>query len=318
MNQPLSLIDLTKVYLRWKKPILVFVAISTITAVVVSLMLPNYYESKAVFYPSNPALTDRQMLFNDKGSDIYLDYFGSKNDVNRMLAIAYSNPVIDYMIENFKLQEHYEIDTTDKLWVWKTRKEFLSNYRAIKNELGALEVTIEDRDRFVASDMTDAIVYLIDKFNKDMILKNKLNILSIYRVQLEGRQKEVKVFADSLAGLRVKYQITELESPDGQIILVTGNDPNAVELFKILLRKQYNSIKDLNQIQTIYDQYTATLHDDFSTVFIVESAYPAEKKKRPVRWLICLSAFLVSAFLGMAGALIAERVNEIRQELKHD
>src|SRR5690606_33137629 len=145
MNQPLSLIDLTKVYLRWKKPILVFVAISTITAVVISLMLTNYYESKAVFYPSNPALTDRQMLFNDKGSDIYLDYFGSKNDVNRMLAIAYSNPVIDYMIENFKLQEHYKIDTADQLWIWKTRKEFLSNYRAIKNELGALEVTIEDQ-----------------------------------------------------------------------------------------------------------------------------------------------------------------------------
>lgn len=311
-----SLIGLLNILIKWKKPIGIFAAIATVAAIVVSLLLPDEFESVAIFYPVNPAMTDRQMLFNEKGTDQYIDYFGSKNDINRMISIAYSANVIDFLINEYKLYDHYRIDTTKNLWQWKTKKELLSKYSCKKSELGAVEVTVLDEDRYLAAEMANKVVELIDRQSKEIIIRNKQKVLDLYKAKYDQKENEVHTVADSLAFLRVKYAIEELESPDGQIVMVKGNDTKMVELFKILLRRHMNAIKDLNVITTIYEQHEATLKDDVSAVYVVESAFPAEKKTKPVRSLIVISAFIASLFLGIAGALIAERVIEIKQQLQ--
>ncbi len=311
-----SLIGLLNILIKWKKPIGIFVVIATIASVVVSLLLPDEFESVAVFYPVNPAMTDRQMLFNEKGTDQYIDYFGSKNDINRMISIAYSANVIDYLINEYKLYDHYEIDTTEKLWQWKTRKELLSKYSCKKSELGAVEVTVVDEDKFLAAEMANKVVELIDKQSKEIIIRNKQKVLALYKSKYDQKEFEVRSVADSMAEMRIKYSIQELESPDGQIVMVKGNNTQMVELFKIMLRRHMNAIKDLNVITTIYEQHEATLKDDVSAVYIVESAYPAERKTKPIRSLIVISAFFAAIFFGISGALIAEKVNDIKQQLQ--
>jgi capsular polysaccharide biosynthesis protein len=316
MNESFGLIGVLKVFIKWKIQIMAFAGISAVGAAIVTLMIPNYYESMTIFYPTNPALTDRQMLFTEK-MDQYFDYFGSKNDVNRMLAIASSADVTDFLINHYNLAQHYKIDTTDKLWRWKTRKKLMNNYTAIKNELSAVEITIVDEDRELAAEMANKIVEMIDKLNKSIILKNKQNILAIYKNKLDEKEEETRMFADSLSRMRVRYKIEELESPDGGIISIKGNDANAVEHFKILLRKQYNAIKDLNNVTTVYEQYAATLKDEVSSVFIVEKAHPSEKKKGPLRSLIVISVLLISLFVAVIAALIAEKASELKRQLQH-
>jgi hypothetical protein len=156
---------------------------------------------------------------------------------------------------------------------------------------------------------------MIDKLNKEIIRKNKANILAIYKSKLDDKVAETNMLADSLAYLRKKFNIEELETPDGGIIMIKGDDVNVVEHFKILLRKQYNAIKDLNAVTTIHEQYAATLQDDVSSVNIVEKAYPSDKKKGPMRSLIVLSVMLASLFLGITIALLTERAREIKQQL---
>jgi capsular polysaccharide biosynthesis protein len=311
-----SLVGILNVVLRWKKQIATLTIIATLASVVVSLIIPDEFKSVAVFYPVNPAMTDRQMLFNEKGTDQYIDYFGSKNDINRMISIAYSADVIDYLISEYKLYDHYRIDTTKKLWQWDTKKELLSKFSVKKSDLGAIEVTVYDEDKFLAAEIANKVVSIIDKKSKDIIKLNKNKVLDIYKSKYEEKESEVMSVADSLAQLRVRYKIQELESPDGQILLVKGSDPLMVELFKILLRRQMNGIKDLNVITTIYEQHAATLKDEVSAVYIVENAYPADKKTKPIRSLIVLSVFLGSLFFGVAGALITEQVATIKAQLQ--
>jgi LPS O-antigen subunit length determinant protein (WzzB/FepE family) len=310
-----SLIGLLNVLIRWKKPIAALTTISVIAAIAVSLLMNDEFESVAVFYPVNPAMTDRQMLFNEKGTDQYIDYFGSKNDINRMISIAYSASVIDFLLNEYNLHERYRIDTTEKLWQYKTRTELLSKYSVKKSELGAIEVTIVDEDRLLAAEMANKVVELVDKLSKEIIMRNKMKVLDIYKAKYDEKESEVHTMADSLSVMRIKYAIEELESPDGQIVMVKGNNVQMVEVFKILLRRHMNAIKDLNVITTIYEQHLATLKDDVSAVYIVEQAYPAEKKVKPMRSLIVLSAFFIALFVGIAGALIAERIVEIKQQL---
>jgi hypothetical protein len=57
MNESYSIVDSLKVLIKWKKPIGIFVGISTIASVIITLLIPNYYEAVTIFYPTNPAIT---------------------------------------------------------------------------------------------------------------------------------------------------------------------------------------------------------------------------------------------------------------------
>ncbi|MEX2588700.1 MAG: hypothetical protein WD334_00760, partial [Chitinophagales bacterium] len=136
MNKTYNLVEVVKVLLKWKKPIAVFVGISAVAAVVVSLLLPNYYESNSIFYPTNPSITDRQNLFGKESSGDNQGFFGTKNDAQRMMSLAQSASVVGYLIEKFNLIEHYDIEPDDPQRYFKVKKTFDGNYKVVKTELG--------------------------------------------------------------------------------------------------------------------------------------------------------------------------------------
>ncbi|MFN3940489.1 MAG: hypothetical protein ACK4IY_07860, partial [Chitinophagales bacterium] len=84
-----DLIQLIRVGLKWKKPILITTAIAAVGSALISwFFLPNYYKSSVNFYPANPVMTDRQVLYSNSLGEIEIDYFGSTSDVDRILTIA--------------------------------------------------------------------------------------------------------------------------------------------------------------------------------------------------------------------------------------
>lgn len=310
-----SLLDGIKAILKWKKHIAIFVIISTLLGIIVSLLLKDEYESTAIFYPVNLAMTDRQMLFNEKGTDQYIDYFGTKNDVDRMISMAYSASIIDTLISRFNLQEHYIIDTTKKLWQWKVKEEFLNRYKVKKSEYSGIEIVVIDQNRQIAADIANTALSLINSLSKALIIENKSQILKMYEKKKEQKEQEVNIIADSLASLRIKYNIKELETPDGQIVMIKGDDVKAVENFKILLRRHMNAIKDLNVLTTIYEQHSTSVDESFSSVYIIQEAYPADKKAKPLRFLIVIGVFSVALFISVSGALMTEQFYRLKNEI---
>ena len=148
MNQQFNLIDLVRTLLKWKWQIFWVTFAAAVTSIIVALwVLLVYYKSTALFYPTNQGITDRSSLFSTSGGENRVDYFGTKNDANRVLSIAYSAPIIDFMINHFKLYDHYDIDTSaNRYWRTKVKRKFQNNYTAIKTERDAIEITIFDED----------------------------------------------------------------------------------------------------------------------------------------------------------------------------
>jgi hypothetical protein len=68
---------------------------------------------------------------------VVVDNFGSKDDVNRFISIANSKELIKFMVDSFKLRAHYNIEEPGYYYV---SREFSGNYKAIKNDLGAIEL----------------------------------------------------------------------------------------------------------------------------------------------------------------------------------
>lgn len=317
MNKTYNLVEVVKVILKWKTPIAVFVGVSAIAAVVVSLLLPNYYESSSIFYPTNPSITDRQNLFGKESSGDNQGFFGTKNDAQRMMSLAQSASVVGYLIEKFNLIEHYDIEQDDPKRYFKVKKEFDSNYKVVKTELGGVMISFLDTDNQLASDLVNTAVSKINEQNNKIISDNKSTILNIFREKVAQKRKELDHLNDTLANLAITYNISESFNDNGEVSMVKGKDAKVVETYKVLRKRQDKSIENLNELITLEDQYDASARETVSSLYIVDIAYPAVKKVKPVRWLICVSTVLGAFFFSVIAVLLIDRIQILKAELEN-
>ncbi|MBK7036531.1 MAG: hypothetical protein KBF42_00300 [Chitinophagales bacterium] len=298
MEQSNDIIRLIQIIYKWRKPTIIITVIVAIVACIVTwFFMPNYYKSSVTFYPTNPIMSDRQVLYSQSAGEIEIDYFGSAGDVDRILTIANTSSIIDYMINHFHLMEHYGIDSTKEMARYNTKKEFLKNYRAIETEYAAIEVSIWDTDKDLAAKMVTHIVTTIDGHNKAMLLRDKKLVVETFKKQVAMKDAEVENLKDSIGGMK-KAGISS-------------------ESLIILEEKLKDAVEDLSVNKKILDQNLTSINTDFSTVNITEEAYPAIRKDKPVRSLIVIGVTLGAFIFLVILAVLTENYRKIKSKIKN-
>lgn len=322
MNNSLNLIEFLKLIFKWRKPILIVMGVSVIGSVVITdpHIMPPYYESVSLIYPLNPNLTQSSNLFGDNAQG----YFGTSADVDRILSIAGSVPLKMYIVNKFDLFKHYKIDSTKtKYPVEAVLKELHNNYSFEKNDRGAIELTVYDRDPQLAADMCNAIVEKIDETNQALLNDNKQKILAIYDVKLKEKQEQLKALGDTIFKLKQEYnlystiqdlpeQVSRLRAEKG-----IGFD-QATEKVKVLEEQKKGAIRELNNNMIEYEQYKATINSTVPTVYVLEKAFKAERKSKPIRWLIVAGTLLVSFVLSAVTVVMIERFKHLRSAFQQE
>jgi hypothetical protein len=263
------MIELLDILLKWKKHILLFCGFCILASIVITFpfIMPPYFKSQMIFFPANPQSIDRATLFNQKeGGGI--SQFGGKDDVNRFISIATSNELISYITQKFELGNHYAIKAkTPELFDYYTKREFVSNFKVLRNDEGAIEVTILDQDPKLAAAMVQEVVRQSNEIYRSMIRENKALVLQ----QLNDM---------------IVQKLKEIESSTGY--------------------KQENLMKNMAELSALRDQYAVATSQDFKSIYIVENPAPAFKKEKPVRWVIVLSTAILSFAFAALLAIIIE------------
>ena len=70
--------------------------------------------------------------------------------------------------------------------------------------------------------------------------------------------------------------------------------------------------KRLANMETSYEQAESDANSNLSHKFIVEKAYPAEKKAYPIRWLIVVLSTFSTLLLGITLILIKNRIDQLK------
>jgi capsular polysaccharide biosynthesis protein len=314
MNKEFNLIEAIRIIIKWRIHIIVLTITAAIVSAIVALfVLDEYFLSWSTFYPTNQALSDRAAIFNTDVS-AQLEYFGSKSDVNRVLTIANSVPVIESIIDSFHLAEHYKIDTTKKYWKTRVRKKFEKNYAAIKTEHEAVEISLYDTDPKMAADIVNTIVHKVDALNEQHVNESKQKLFGLLTKQIDELQQRVNGYVDTLASLGQQYKIKVSVGNEGTVI-VEGNDYKAVQQYKALQARQTNAMRELNNLVNINGQMDVSLKNSETSLFVLEKAFPADRRERPVRWLVVTVTTLMTLFIAIIGVLFIEQVREIREQL---
>ncbi|MBC8173049.1 MAG: hypothetical protein H7X71_04000 [Chitinophagales bacterium] len=291
-----DLLVLLRIALKWRKPIMIVTVLAALASAGFSWFgMPNYYKSAVTFYPSNPVMNDRQVLYSNSLGEIEIDYFGSAGDVDRILTLAHGSPVIDYIINKYHLIGHYGYDSIKELSRYKTKKRWLKNYKAIETEYGAIEIAVWDKDKMLASDIANHIAFTIDNKNKDLILRDKLIAIETFEEHIQNEEKVIATLTDSIEFMKSRGISSEKA-------MIVDAELKA-------------SLDDLNNSRKIVDQYKTSASQNFSTIHITEEAYPAIRKDKPVRSLIVIGATLGAFIFMIILAVITENYKKIKQKL---
>ncbi len=259
MSQPIlkplhdyQLIDIVRVWAKFKKQILFFVLIATIVGVLASIFLPEYFESRTILYPISMTMADRNIIFGQQQGQAEFSYFGNKYDASRILQVANSSEIVDYIINKYELKKHYKYSDDEKYVQTKVKEEFLDNYHALKNDKDAIEITLLVSDKKKCADMVNDIAQKIDEVATRPVTEGKSKIIRMLESEL--RKKDT--------------------------LLTKGG--SAATLLNLT-----SEIKQLSEAMT---QYSVSNNDKFSSVTVLEKAMPAEKKRRLIGELLQLVA----------------------------
>jgi capsule polysaccharide export protein KpsE/RkpR len=205
MKQKDSLLGVVETIFKWKKIILITCLATAAGTAIITLLLPVYYKSTTIFYAASPDLAIPESIFGN--SSEAPNYYGTENDMDRLLSIANSGELGTFMIDSFNLYRHYDIDSTSSLGPYSIRLKFAKYFDVVKTKYDAIELSVEDQDKELAARMANAARERINFLGQKLIKDSQAKIIATYEGNIREKEIDLHTLNDSLQWVRHKYGV---------------------------------------------------------------------------------------------------------------
>lgn len=197
MTPPPHLVGVLRSLWAWRRPILYVTAAGALLSILIALLLPAYYTSGTTFLTLSPDQASIDGVFGNNSGR--MQFYGNGDDIDRTMAVAESDVLIDYMIDQFDLYEVYAIDTTHQKAPLYVRRAFLDNYEVIKNARDGLELTVQDRDPARAAAMATAATQRINDISLALLRATQQRSAA-------GLRREISTTEETLVEINQRVQ----------------------------------------------------------------------------------------------------------------
>ena len=234
-----SLLPVIGTFYPWRRHIVYITVGAFVLSALLSLLLKNYYQGKTVFYAASQDLFKPEKVFGGGSQEMY--YYGSGEDIDRILTVGNSHSVVDFLIDSFDLWTVYDIKPGTSKAKYKMRKAFRENYKIMLTKQDALELTVEDKDPERAAAMANVATKFIDYQVKSIIKNSQIALASSYQKSINSKEKLMQSNLDTLIHYREKSGIYD---PGGQTEILASRVTevtNAVEREKAALESMKKS-----------------------------------------------------------------------------
>ena len=311
--------DLISFLWKNKMPLIIVGLISLLSSSIISFMIEEKFESTAALYPTK---TSSVSISRNISEDQSISKFGEDEEAEQMLQILESSSVRIKVTEKFNLLEHYDIDLNSKFKNTKLKEEYLENINFKRNNNGAVLITVLDKNPDTAALIANEITSLFDNIKNDMIHERAREDFIIKKNKLKKITSQIQDLKDTLS----KLSLIGVVSNDSYRALTEGfvnaKDSKIKKSFKekMDMTEKYGSVLMSLQIkfqlfserhhtlEISYEQALTNVNSNISHKFIVEKAYPSEKKAYPIRWLIVIMSTFSSILFAIAVILINNKI----------
>ena len=292
--------------------------LAAVAASGVSLMLDEYYESTVVMFATSQHSLGEQFFEETKKNDLLA--YGETEDAERLLQILNSHRIRNRIIEKYDLYTHYNIDPSEPGAKTDMALTYGSNVSANLTRFGSIRVQVLDTDPELARDMANDMAFLVDSVANNMRNERANEAYKLALGALAQTSEQIAQAEDSLASLHAlgiydfETQVEGLTAQYGMAV-ASGRSAAANTLKKDLerlgtLANGYNNLSAY--LEAAYEQQSllkkrvelmrVDAETQLSSSFIVDYASAADKKAKPIRWLIVVMTSVVAvgaAFLAM-------------------
>ena len=316
----------------WRKPlIIVSVAAAVLSAVFSApFFIKPKYESRVILFPGSTSSISKAVLSESAGIQNDIMQFGEEEQADQMLQILNSDDIKFKIISKYNLMEHYDIDADGSYPITKLNKEYDDNISFRRTEFMSIEIKVLDTDPDTAAMIANDISDLLDTTKNRMqheiavkafeIVKNEFDELTAYIGSIKDSLKNL-----GMLGVHDYKSQSEVLNREYAIALAK-NDQRAVDKLKekldILAKYGSTQMSLAYNLQNIYEEvfpiikrkYDEAKVDATETLphkFVVNRAYPAEKKSYPIRWLIVVISTLATFLMASVVIIIKDNLGRI-------
>ena len=317
-NNPMESTHLLVFIYRNLKTLIAVGFLAAVAASGVSLMLDEYYESTVVMFATSQHSLGEQFFEETKKNDLLA--YGETEDAERLLQILNSHRIRNRIIEKYDLYTHYNIGPSEPGAMTDMALTYGSNVSANLTRFGSIRVQVLDTDPELARDMANDMAFLVDSVANSMRNERANEAYKLALGALAQTSEQIAQVEDSLATLHAlgiydfETQVEGLTAQYGMAV-ASGRSAAANTLKKDLerlgtLANGYNNLSAY--LEAAYEQQSllkkrvelmrVDAETQLSSSFIVDYASAADKKAKPVRWLIVVMTSVVAvgaAFLAM-------------------
>lgn len=317
----------------------------TLLALAISLVLPKWYNARAVLLPPTEddlgmsALT--QLLPRGLGG---IRIPGAPTLGDLFVSVLKSRTVADRVIARFDLVRRYKVRDAEK-----AAKELEGHVEFRVGDEGTIEVTVEDQDPKFAAAMANAYVEELDRFNKQSRSTSAKRTRAFIEGRLDLAKRDLAAAEDRLRDMQQRRHLAAV-SPAAQgeaevgaklmaekialevrlQVLRQSLDDSSEEVRRVrqqlaALERQVSGMpgvgvevmrlwRDVKVQEQVFELLTAQLEEsriretrDTPTVQVLDRAVPPIYKSRPKRAWIVLGGFIVGLTGSIATIFLLER-----------
>ena len=311
---------LCKLLVEYRKPILIILAVAALCAVIFTTpyFITPLYKSTTVIYPTSSNSISKVLISTTYQSDKDLMNIGEDEQTEQMLQVLNSNRVRDKVISRFNLMEHYNIKANSKYPITKLNKLYDARIKFRRTEYNAVKITVLDADAALSARIANEIAEIFDSTMNQMQKEVAIEAFRIVEQEYNTLVDEMNRLEDSLNTLRrlgvFDYESqVEMLSQQMAVELGRGNTQGINNIQKQLdVLAEYggasyainerldNDRLQLSLVKSKYEEAKVDATEFIPHKFVVTSAFQAERKSYPVRWIILvvtvLSTFLLLIF----------------------
>lgn len=266
---------------NWKK-ILLFTVLSALVATITVFLMPKQYRSTAKLISANPQLADKSRLFNDNIQGLY-SYFGSGDDLDRIMGIADLDTTYKQLVDTYKLIEYYQLGN-DPLPVLKRQavlklKKDLSFQRT---EQGQLKIICWTKEQVLSASIVNTIIAIVEK-----------QLETIWQANYEDMRDKL---SRSVKETEQQYQ------------RLTDSLTHTSSAQALLIQRHMETLLDqLTQYRKTEATFKLMGETAPKALYVLESAVPAAKAERPDKPAIILAAAIAGFIFSLLVLLLGNR-----------
>lgn len=337
----MNFVSLVRLLWSYRTSLILVTVIAAVASIVVSLLIEEKYRSTVVMFPAETSSISGSVLNTDAGRKEDITRFGKEERAQELVQILHSEQIFGRVKRKYDLGSHYDIDPDHEYRATAIKKTYEDRVDFDRTKYGSVEIRVMDQSPDTAAMIANDIAAYADSVKNRMQRDRALEALEVVERKFKEMRSYMGTLEDSLSFLRKKgvhdYESQSEMFNEQLAISIRQGDQSAIEALQermdtlgtygtpyVSLNLELEELMlQYGKLRKRYQEAQADANTNISHKFVMDRAYPTEKKAYPIRWLIVVSStggvFLLAVFVIIGRikwkeALEAEKAKEEASE----